>query len=279
MESKSPKILRNVDFPQPDDPTIEGEDPEASQQLWDQEELVSSPATYNPNSVLNKWLNSADITDISYALKQSPAQKQERIHRSFKHLTLPDALLLIEQLTQSSDGQPWQATWTYNHQQSSHNKRIFDFKISKKRTIIRHYRCHYDPRLLNIIIQENNKKVGHMKLVIRGKKCEEITGTFKQKKLELDPVFNPKRKNTIREETFRYGKIRATLIYRNNEKKAVLYTKNDQKRLKSKHKVVYKDKEKTVISKQWTLDKRLFQARILFMRDILIPVSGRWKIT
>ena len=78
-----------------------------------------------------------------------------------------------------------------NKQNTTHILCSLDLTLfNLKKKSLAHFRIDFHVQHLKATIYEKDKKVGQVTYVIRGKKCEEIDGQFKHKKLILDPVWH-----------------------------------------------------------------------------------------
>ena len=92
----------------------------------------------------------------------------------------------------------------------------------------------------------------------------------------LDPVWNPKNKDKLKEEYLTWGSKRALISYTNNQKNALLFSHS----LKAKIKPIFKkDQNRHLISKSINIGAFTGQICLIFMKGIVIPVSGKWKFS
>ncbi|RAP31257.1 hypothetical protein DID78_01770 [Candidatus Marinamargulisbacteria bacterium SCGC AG-343-D04] len=262
------------------DPEIQGEDPDSSQEMWGQKELELPEDSYDSYSVIRYWLERKKCNKVTRYLENQAYRGKASIFRSFKHITLPEALMFIYVLTHSLEKGRYRALLRADMNSMTSQSMVFHLKIYKglSKKLLHTITLTYHFRSLTVTLNEENKKVGRVRYVIRGKKCEEIEGVYKGKSLTLDPVWSPNRKDRLKQEYFRYGKFNANLIYNDNIKHGSIDEKAKHHHLKVRHKDLIKSHSKAVITKSLKIDDIRANVQLVFEKGILIPVFGVWKM-
>ena len=259
------------------DPQPVEEDPETQQAVLQDKDIAPQLETFNPYSVHTDSIESQAIIAIYEQLKQTNTV-HPAIKRSYKHITLPEALIYIFILT-------------YPNHNLSTIKLVPDPVVTtpkkiclnlilqdKSLTTICQYKIEFNYQLRQAIIFENKKQIGQVTYIIRGQKCEEIQGRFKHKQLLLDPVWHAQKKGELKEERFNYGSFQTMLIYQANKKHSTLQSLIHTPTLKMSYKPTKKDKLRRVVTKAIQCQKTLLRAQLIFHKHVLIPIAGQWTI-
>ena len=242
------------------------EDPESSQQMWEAKKQPVYTEQYSPKLLTEMLENTSRVFS---GIESFPWYKKSKIIHSVKHLTLPEALIYNEILNNK---------YVNNFSVSLRFKYKKDQKICfelKSDEFI--YNILYHPIELNITLLKQNKNFGKLKYVIRNRKLEEIIGVINSEKIILDPVWNPKNKNKLKEEFLTIGKNRMSISYNKNEKHAFILKNNKKMTFKSKlASKNYKDKNRKMVSKDFLFSTFKGSSTIIFTPGILIPIFGDW---
>ena len=255
------------------DPTPVGEDPDASQEEFKARDTMPNPEPYNPYDVYDIDIKTEAIAALFHGLEQQT--RSLGIVRSYKHISLPEALIYcyIFDNPEKTIG---------SAELSVINSRlgtgVLELKLNLRgldQTLLTSYDLLYYYAGLSVSIKENNQIVGEIRYVIRGQKCEEISGTLHGSPLVLDPVWHPTKAGELRQESFHYKHQKTTLIYQANRKFTCLGSA-PTKQFSMEHKTIKKFKNRTVVIKAVRCNNHQFNVTLHFHKNILIPIFGQW---
>mgnify|MGYP001162518521 FL=1 len=257
------------------DPTPIEEDPEASQNAFETNHIDAANDVYNPYNVNAQEIASEAIIAISDELENET--NTLGISRSYKHITLPEALLYCylndhpDQIISDVTLKTIEAT--LGKGSVSLSMQI----INQEKTLVQ-YELEYQYAGLRVVIKQNNKIIGKVTYILRGQKCEEIEGALHGKKLVLDPVWHPSKKGELREEHFKYNNRQTTLVYQANKKHSGFNMYGNKQALSMTHHGVKQHKKMRLVSKSVSCYNHHFKTTLWFHTNVLIPVAGNWTI-
>lgn len=256
------------------------EDPNTAWGYWAEKDFFHNPFS---DQTLKEFINYVETACALYKIHTnlpSYATTTDSLYfRSFKHLTLPEALLYIYLLEEPLIKTPTRATLSIKQTPTLTSPLSLLFSVSEQGTVTNEWILHYDLQTLRVSITEKNTTTGTLRYIIRGKRLEEIEGIYRNKPFLLDPIWNPQKRDTLKEEQFKFGKLSTTLAYYRNEKYALLRQQTGTPSLTVKN-ITQKSKDnRTVITeKEVLLGRYTALNRLIFAKGYIIPVAGQFFI-
>ena len=255
-----------------------GEDPDTAQDTFEYKDPFATPGEGFTESLLDTMIgNSAPIIAFYEQLPLHHPSRGPRFYQSFKHLTLPEALIYHHMLHEKNVSTTLDAQLTCKTVPSLNTSLSLVLTLKGSATATRKWLITFDANTLTLHVHENQKKVGRLRYILRERKLEEIDGMLYGKRCILDPVWTPKTKQDLKEEYITFGQKRYSLLYRQNEKYALLQDQNNQKRQVSiKRHHFKKEKYRILTAKTCRFDPYVGQCQLLFVKGLLPPVGGQW---
>lgn len=256
-------------------PKATEEDPEASQAAFEEKDITPHLAPYDPYTLLPDLYDPSILQPLHHYATQSAAYTAH-IYRSYKHLTLPEALIYCTLLLKPNLQIRAAVLRPCTHQHTPATYRLSCELYNSQQQPLAAYTLCYTARTRVVRIEAEGRPIGKVSYHFRGQKCEEITGKLFNTPLLLDPVWHPHKKGFLKYERFVYGAFRQTLIYQANKKQAArsaLGTPNAfaSRITPQKQTLHYTWVTKSVQFKQWSI-----KSILLFHRHLLIPCSASW---
>ena len=258
------------------DPLPVEEDPDSSQAVFEQKDIAPVYADFDPYCVTFQDFVTEAISAISDELEKNSISSPG-ITRSYKHITLPEALLYCY-IADNPQQKISHARLNKQHSEHAKGMLLLELCIFNQQKQLVSYELNYHYSGLNVIIKQKGMMVGNVTYVLRGQKCEEIEGTLHGKKLILDPVWHPSKKGLLREEHFHYNQQKTTLVYQANKKHSSLRLYGSKRDLSMEHKASKVYKKLRFISKSVQCQTHQFQVGLWFHSKVLIPISGNWAV-
>lgn len=258
------------------------EDPDTAWSNWAEKEFFHNPfETQHKKDLILSVETACKLHEIYESLPKVSAKKNSTYFRSFKHLTLPEALIYRYLLTEPPLKKNLYARYHLEKEPTPSTPLILSLVLFEENIIIKRWILTYNLSSLIVLITEEGNKTGHIRYIIRERRLEEIEGTYLNEPFILDPVWNTKIRGALKEEYITLGKFKATLIYNHNEKYAVYRnpqsTTSTYTEKKNKHYI--KDNRTVVTEKTVTLAGYHCLNRIVFAKGYILPIGGQFFIS
>jgi hypothetical protein len=251
------------------------EDPESSQSVFEDADISAFISEFNPYKVINDHDLAQQVLKI-YENLLSANVYEPPIHRSYKSLSLAEALVIIELLHYNKNKISYaKLKLDTNSKFTSKHIHVELSFFSEQHKLLTTYNLIYDSSIYCVSIKQNKKSIGKVKYYLRGKKCEEIIGTFKGKKLSLDPVWHPKKKGVLKHIIVEFEGVKTTLIFHSNSKESV----GRSTKLNVKNNRIKKTSSQALVKKEVEINAFKIKTSLLYDKKILLPILGSWEIS
>lgn len=251
------------------------EDPEAQREVFEDKDISAYISEFNPYNIENDHDITNEVIQIHEQLETANVYIPP-IHRSYKSLSLAEALVLIELIHNPIDSFDYaQLKLNSNQKFTSNSIRSTLSFHSKDHKKLKAFTLEYDSSVFRVLIMDNEKVLGSVKYHLRGKKCEEIIGDFRGQKLILDPVWHPRKKGVLKHIILEFAKIKTTLIFYSNSKETI----GKSGALNVKNKSIKKTSTKALVKKELAISRHKIKMQLLYDKHILLPILGLWRIT
>ena len=251
------------------------EDPESSQAVFEEADISGYIPEFNPYKIENDHDLAQQVIKI-YENLFSANVYEPPIHRAYKSLSLAEALVIIELLHYHKDRISYaKLKLDSNSKFTSKQIHVELSFFSKNQTQLTTYNLIYDSSTYSVSIKQDKKIIGKIRYYLRGRKCEEIIGTFNGKKLSLDPVWHPKKKGVLKHVIVELEGIKTTLIFHSNSKESI----GRSRRLNVKNNRIKKTSSQALVKKEVDLNMFKIKTNLLYDKKILLPILGAWEIS
>ena len=181
------------------------EDPDTSQEVWEAKDNPDIDLFYTPTLLLRHLDISSSLTKLTEGIQSFPWYKKARICRSFKHLTLPEALVYYELMLTNVSEKTLEIELSLLKSKSSGHRLYLLLTMKSASKTVQSLELRYDMKTLKVAIWQGDTRLGVVRYVIRNNKLEEIQGTYRGQRFILDPVWKPHKKGDLREEIITFG--------------------------------------------------------------------------
>ena len=270
--------LNNVCWRGFKDPSPVEESPEMQELVSKTPDPESPTDTYDYYAVEQFNVEAESLLAICDELKQTNTY-MPTVKRSYKHMTLPEALIYIY-LLENPTHSIATAELTANLKKTTMHQLYLTLTLNndQEKPCIE-YTIAFNYKTLKATLYLKNTIIGQVSYIIRGQRCEEIQGTFQNHKLLLDPVWNNVKKNLLREEHFCYGNYKTTLIYQANKKHSSLTTLLKSPKFQMSFKPTKRDPLKRWVTKTVQCESTTLHTQLVFHKHVLIPIFGTWSFS
>jgi hypothetical protein len=263
-----------------DAPEFDGEDPDSAFDTWinNFQQIDPTASELESDFLKDLILETKQIFKLYNNHSKIDGFNKNTATHSFQHLTLPEALIYHDLLDKKDA--PTNQTFSFKTEKLVSKDTISLTMHNKKNKNKTHYlTIHY--RLINPIaeIWAKTDCVGHAKYIIRNQKLEEIEGLYRKNKLLLDPVWSQNK--SISYERIKLGKLKTDII-RNQTKKNAMWVPSTGSVINMKvstiksHKI---DSQTFMTIKSTTLGPYQIKTKLIFFKNILMPIGGKISIS
>jgi hypothetical protein len=257
------------------------DDPNTAWSYWAEKDFSHDPFSEQELDRFISFIELAcDLNQVYKSLPKLSTNYFSKYFRSFKHLTLPEALLYYYLLDKKPTHKSLIAQLTVEKKPAFNTPLILHLSLQSNKKKLHNWTLIYDLSTLTVQIKENNTLTGKVRYIIRGKRLEEIQGHYNNKPFLLDPVWNPKKRLMLKEEHLKFGEFRTTLSYYRNEKYALYRNASEHSEMKvDKIKHFIKDTRTVITEKVVNLGDYASHNRLVFAKGYILPISGQFYLT
>lgn len=258
------------------------EDPDTAWSNWADKEFFHNPFSEQyQQDIIVAVEEACELHKIYENLPKLKSSHERSFSRSFKHLTLLEALLYRYLITSPQSEHDLYASCIVEKKPTATTPLVLSLTLKQQTTILKRWILSYDVNTLRVLISEDGHPTGQIKYIIRDQRLEEIEGTYQQEPLILDPVWHTSAQDTLKEEYITLGKFKTTLIYSRNEKYALYRTSPTQSHTFTEKKVKHYSKDNRTIVTEKTVMLSGYHClnRIIFAKGYIIPIGGQFFIS
>jgi hypothetical protein len=280
-ETDISSIFKSIETLEDPSLSVAIDDPNTAWSYWAEKDFFHDPFDEKElEAFINNIELACDLNKIYKSLPRLSTNYFSRYFRSFKHLTLPESLLYYYLLENKLEDKSLLVKLTVEKKPAFNTPLILHLSLENDKKNLHAWTLIYNLSTLTVQIKEKSSLTGKIRYIIRGKRLEEIEGTYKNKPFLLDPVWNPKKRLTLKEEHLKFGNFKTTLSYYRNEKYALYRNASEDTEMKvNKIKHFIKDTRTVITEKVVNLGDYVSLNRLIFAKGYIIPISGQFYLT